>query len=140
MGNALRLGQVVINAVTNAIKYTPEGGDISLVAERDCQNAVVRVRDSGVGIPHEMLERVFEPFVRADTSEARSRPAGLGIGLALAKRIVQLHAGTIEARSAGSGLGTELVMRLPLADRRGPVTPGAPLCTWHRASGDRTRT
>ncbi|MGH7312493.1 MAG: hybrid sensor histidine kinase/response regulator, partial [Candidatus Rokuibacteriota bacterium] len=119
----IRLEQVVINVLANATKYTPAGGEISLALERSGTMAIIRVRDSGEGIPPEMLDRVFDPFVRAGAAGVRSRPGGLGIGLALSKRLVALHGGTIEARSAGPGHGSEFIVRLPLAT--GPEEPRA---------------
>ena len=109
-----RLAQVVANLVTNAVKYTPPGGRITVTAERELQDAVLRVRDSGVGIPTDMLERIFELFTQVDPTLARSQ-GGLGIGLTLVKSLVEMHRGTVEARSAGLGQGSELTVRLPLA-------------------------
>jgi PAS domain S-box-containing protein len=110
----VRIAQVLANLLNNAAKYTPAGGDIRLTVRRDGDAAVISVRDSGVGIPHHMLERVFDMFTQVDATSAHG---GLGIGLTLARRLVQLHGGTIEARSAGAGEGSEFVVRLPLAVR-----------------------
>ena len=109
----VRLTQVFLNLLNNAAKYTPRGGRISLTAERQGGEIVVAVRDSGIGIPAEMLPRIFEPFTQVDHSLERSS-GGLGIGLTLARRLVELHGGTIEARSEGTGRGSELVVRLPV--------------------------
>jgi len=108
----VRLEQVVINLLTNAAKYTPSGGAISVALDRRAETVMITVRDSGEGIPPEMLDRVFDPFVQVSEAGARLRPGGLGIGLALAKRLVELHGGTIEARSAGRGQGSEFIVRL----------------------------
>ncbi len=110
----VRLAQVVANLLNNAAKYTDPGGRIWLTAERDGIEAVLRVRDSGIGIPAEMLPRIFEMFAQADRSLGRAQ-GGLGIGLTLARSLVQMHGGTIHADSDGPGQGSELVVRLPLA-------------------------
>jgi len=109
----VRLTQVFLNLLNNAAKYTPRGGRISLTAERQGGEIAVAVRDSGIGIPAEMLPRIFEPFTQVDHSLERSS-GGLGIGLTLARRLVELHGGTIEARSEGAGRGSELIVRLPV--------------------------
>ena len=121
-GDPVRLEQVVINLLANATKYTPVDGAIAVTLERSEDFAIVMVRDSGEGIPSELLERVFDPFVQASVPGVHRRPGGLGIGLALAKRLVRLHGGTIEARSAGRGHGSEFIVRLPLA--LGPAEAG----------------
>ncbi len=110
----VRLAQVIANLLNNAAKYTDPGGEISLVAQREGREAVVRVRDNGIGIAPEMMPRLFEMFAQAEDSLGRSR-GGLGIGLALARTLVEMHGGRIEACSAGRGTGTEFVVRLPLA-------------------------
>ncbi|HEX5045673.1 MAG TPA: CHASE3 domain-containing protein [Gammaproteobacteria bacterium] len=110
----LRIAQVLGNLLTNAAKYTEPGGNIRLVARRDGAEVVVRVADNGVGLTTESLARIFEMFVQIAPPLERTE-GGLGIGLALAKGLVQLHGGSIEAQSAGVGQGTELTVRLPLA-------------------------
>jgi signal transduction histidine kinase/ActR/RegA family two-component response regulator len=122
-GDPVRLEQVVINLLTNATKHTPTGGAIAVLLERSGDDAVITVRDSGEGIPAELLDRVFDPFVQASEGSAWPRPEGLGIGLALARRLVEFHGGTLVARSAGRGNGAEFVARLPLAaaQERAPV-------------------
>jgi signal transduction histidine kinase len=116
MADPIRLEQVVINLLANATKYTPVGGKIALALERSGGMGVISVRDSGEGISPDLLDRVFDPFVRAGATGFRPRPRGLGIGLALSRRLVGLHGGTIEARSAGLGQGSEFIVRLPLAE------------------------
>jgi signal transduction histidine kinase/DNA-binding response OmpR family regulator len=112
-GDAVRLAQVVANLLHNAAKYTPDGGLIRLSAGREGDAAVLRVRDTGMGIPAEMLGSVFELFTQVDHSLDRSQ-GGLGIGLTLVRQLVELHAGKVEAHSDGPGRGSEFVVRLPL--------------------------
>jgi signal transduction histidine kinase/ActR/RegA family two-component response regulator len=108
-----RLAQVFLNLLNNAAKYTERGGRIWLAAEREGEHVVVRVRDSGMGIAADMLPRVFEMFMQAHRSLDQSQ-GGLGIGLTLVKRLVQMHGGVIEARSEGPGKGSEFIVRLPV--------------------------
>jgi CheY-like chemotaxis protein len=108
----VRLAQVFTNLLDNAAKYTAHGGAIWLAAERSGDEAVVTVRDSGAGIPAEMLPRVFDLFAQVDSAPGRAE-GGLGIGLALAKSLLQLHGGTVEAESDGLGRGSTFVVRLP---------------------------
>jgi PAS domain S-box-containing protein len=110
----LRLAQVFANLLNNAAKYTQEGGRIRLIAERQGSDVIVSVKDSGIGIAAEMLARIFEMFSQAKPALVRSQ-GGLGIGLSLAKGLVELHAGSIEAHSVGPGRGSEFVVRLPVA-------------------------
>jgi PAS domain S-box-containing protein len=125
-----RLAQVFANLLNNAAKFTEEGGSVGLTAERQGAAVVVRVRDTGIGMTPEMLARAFDLFAQADRSLDRTQ-GGLGIGLTLARRLVQMHDGSIEAFSDGPGKGTELVVRLPIlqgvppADRapRGEAAP-----------------
>lgn len=109
----LRLMQVVANLLTNAAKYTERGGQIWLAARREGDEAVISVRDTGLGIPHEMLGHVFDMFSQVDRTLNRSQ-GGLGIGLTLAKSFVQMHGGSIEAHSDGPGQGSEFVVRIPV--------------------------
>ncbi|WP_437498463.1 ATP-binding response regulator [Sorangium sp. So ce1099] len=112
MGDATRLEQVFCNLLNNAAKYTPPGGHIWLSARGDDGEVVVSVRDTGVGIPPELLPNVFEVFVQGDQSLHRAR-GGIGVGLALVKRLVELHGGSCSCASAGTGMGAEFVVRLP---------------------------
>lgn len=113
-----RLAQVLLNVLNNAAKYTPAGGNIALTVEQAADDAkrkiAIRIRDNGVGIPPEMLDQVFEMFTQVDRSLERSQ-GGLGIGLMLVRRLVELHGGTVEARSEGPGQGSEFVITLPCA-------------------------
>ena len=109
-----RLVQVISNLLNNAARYTPAGGRIELALAREDSNAVIRVRDTGIGIAANMLNRIFDMFERGE--RGKDLPAGgLGIGLSLAKRLAELHGGTIEARSPGHDQGSEFIVRLPLA-------------------------
>jgi PAS domain S-box-containing protein len=123
-----RLTQILTNILHNANKYTPDGGRITVQLRREGHEALVSIRDTGIGIPPGMLDRIFELFAQVDRSHERSR-GGLGIGLTLAKRLVNLQKGSIAAYSAGEGQGSEFVVRLPLqGDAAGPVPapPSAP--------------
>jgi PAS domain S-box-containing protein len=114
LADAVRLAQVVANLLNNAAKYTPEGGRIALAARGEGESAVITVRDNGAGIPADMLERVFDTFAQVDMNLRRAQ-GGLGIGLSLSKRLVELHGGSIEARSEGAGRGSEFTVRVPRA-------------------------
>jgi PAS domain S-box-containing protein len=114
MADLTRLSQVILNLLNNAAKYMGRAGRIWLTAERQDDHALIRVKDTGIGIPAEMLPRIFDMFTQVDGSLERSE-GGLGIGLTLAKRLVQMHGGTIEAHSEGPGTGSEFVVRLPVA-------------------------
>jgi signal transduction histidine kinase len=111
-GDFVRLGQVVTNLVNNAAKYTPEGGHIEVQATADRGQALIVVRDTGVGIEPQLLPRIFELFVQGQRSLDRSE-GGMGIGLALARQLVELHQGRIEACSDGSGKGAVFTVSLP---------------------------
>ena len=108
-----RLAQVVGNLLNNANKYTENGGRIGLTVEREGEQAVIRVRDNGIGIAAGELARIFEMFAQVDTSLKRSA-GGLGIGLTLVKNLVEMHDGTVAVHSAGVGQGSEFVVRLPI--------------------------
>jgi len=111
-----RLVQVMVNLLNNAAKYTDEGGTIWLSVQRRGNEAVVKVRDTGVGISPEMLAQVFELFTQVEEARGRSQ-GGLGVGLALVRGLVELHGGTVEAHSEGSGKGSEFVVRLPITPK-----------------------
>jgi signal transduction histidine kinase len=123
-----RLLQVIANLLNNAAKYTEPGGEVSLAAEAAGQEVAIRVRDTGMGIPADMVAHVFDLFAQVHGSEKYSQ-GGLGIGLTLARRLVEQHGGTIVCHSAGPGQGSEFVIRLPIvsatASRPGePSEPG----------------
>ena len=109
----IRLGQVFLNLLNNSAKYTKQGGHIWLTADREGSDAVISVRDNGIGISGDMLPRIFEMFTQVDRSLEQAQ-GGLGIGLTLVRRLVDLHDGTIEARSEGLDQGSEFVVRLPI--------------------------
>jgi signal transduction histidine kinase len=121
----IRLAQVVGNLLSNACKFTEKGGRIQLTVEQVGKQAVIRVQDTGIGIAAEQLLRIFEMFTQVDTSLGRSRN-GLGIGLTLAKQLVELHGGTVQARSAGVGQGSEFVVLLPVLSTPLPPLPREP--------------
>jgi two-component system CheB/CheR fusion protein len=111
-GDASRLTQALANLVQNAAKYTEPGGKIWVTAELSNETAVIRVRDNGRGIPEEMLSAIFNLFTQVDAPLERALE-GLGIGLTLVKRIVEMHAGSISVRSEGLECGSEFIVRLP---------------------------
>jgi len=113
--DSARLTQVVVNLLTNAAKYTDPGGRIWLTLEQNEGQAVLRVRDNGIGISQEMLPRVFDLFSQAQRASGRAQ-GGLGIGLSLVRRLVEMHGGTVQVFSQGPGQGSELVVRLPVID------------------------
>ncbi|MFN3649439.1 MAG: PAS domain S-box protein [Armatimonadota bacterium] len=132
-GDPTRLEQVVVNLLTNAAKFTPPEGRVELRLRHEGECAVLRVRDTGKGIPAEMLPQIFELFTQVNPTIDRAE-GGLGLGLTLVRNLVRMHGGTVEARSEGRGRGSEFVVRLPLlppgyegvpAPAAG-VAPGAP--------------
>ena len=126
--DATRLPQAVANLLNNAAKYTPRGGRIWLTGERHEETVVVTVRDTGAGIPSEMLSSIFDMFTKGEPSLVPSL-GGLGVGLTLVKRLVELHGGTVTAQSDGLGQGSTFVIRLPAiaapGDARSPVGDGS---------------
>jgi two-component system, sensor histidine kinase len=114
-GDPVRLAQVLANLLNNSAKYTAPGGQIWLDVEPEGAEVVLKVRDTGIGIPAEMLQRVFEPFTQVERSTGRNT-GGLGIGLTLVKQLVEMHGGSVCARSDGPGKGSEFVVRLPLRE------------------------
>ena len=133
-GDAVRLTQVFSNLLNNAAKYTPRGGDINVTAALDDGQAVVSVRDDGLGIAPEMLDEIFDMFVQV-SGTAKTAQGGLGIGLTLVRSLVELHGGSVAARSEGPGRGSSFEVHLPLADAAllpvraapdGAAQPGGP--------------
>ncbi len=114
-GDSTRLAQAVSNLLNNAAKFTDSGGSIILSVEHDEQQALIRVKDSGIGISAEQLPLIFEMFTQLDNSLQRTQ-SGLGIGLSVVKSLVEMHDGTIEAHSPGIGQGCEFIMRLPVCE------------------------
>jgi len=122
-GDATRLAQILSNLLNNAAKYTNRGGRVSLKATVEDRTLVMVVADTGIGIAADMLDTVFEMFVQVDSTLERSN-AGLGVGLSLARKLVELHGGSIEAHSAGVGHGSQFVVRLPIVvDPELPAKP-----------------
>jgi PAS domain S-box-containing protein len=133
-GDPTRLAQVVGNLLSNACKFTEPGGCVRVTVERDGEEAVIRVRDDGIGIAADQIARIFDMFAQVDSSLQRAQ-SGLGIGLTLVQSLVELHGGTVHAHSGGIGQGSEFVVRLPgLPDaerplRSPPTTTEAPADT-----------
>jgi signal transduction histidine kinase/CheY-like chemotaxis protein len=122
-GDATRLAQILSNLLNNAAKYTNRGGRVSLKATVEDRTLIVVVADTGIGIAPDMLNTVFEMFVQVDSTLERST-AGLGVGLSLARKLVELHGGSIEAHSAGLGHGSQFMVRLPIVvDPELPAKP-----------------
>jgi CheY-like chemotaxis protein len=128
-GDKVRLAQIVSNLLINAAKYTPQQGRIELDVRREGSNAVIAVRDNGIGIPPEMQTRIFDLFAQVDNSATRTC-GGLGIGLTIVRTLVELHGGTISAASQGSDKGSQFTVRLPLAGRL-PVASQPPVSADH---------
>jgi len=121
-GDPVRLTQVFANLLNNAAKYTNHGGRITVLTRQENGEAVITVRDNGIGIAPALLSQVFDMFMQVDRSTRRSQ-GGLGIGLTLVRSLVGMHGGTVEAKSDGSGLGSEFTVRLPLLVNA-PVSSG----------------
>lgn len=136
----VRLAQVVANLLQNAAKFTPKSGEITLLTLIADKDALIKVSDSGEGIQPELLPHVFDMFVQGDHLPAR-RHGGMGLGLTLARRIVELHGGTIEAKSEGEGKGSEFLVRLPRLEKleEARVRPGAAVREGARAAATARR-
>jgi signal transduction histidine kinase len=113
-GDSTRLTQIITNLLNNAARYTPDGGRIRISLGREGNDIVLKVTDNGIGIPKDMLTRVFDLFTRLDAART-TYTKGMGIGLAYVRRLVEFHGGTVRAFSDGDGLGAEFVVRLPQA-------------------------
>ncbi|HEV8578426.1 MAG TPA: ATP-binding protein [Thermoanaerobaculia bacterium] len=122
-GDLTRLSQVVLNLLNNAAKYTPEGGTIRVLVEKDGAEVLIRVTDTGIGISADLLPQIFDLFIQGNRSLDRTE-GGLGIGLTLVRRLVELHGGSVAAHSAGPGRGSEFVVRLPVLQE--PPAEGLP--------------
>jgi PAS domain S-box-containing protein len=125
-GDTVRLTQIVANLLNNAAKYTEPGGRIELSVQREGDTVLLSVRDNGIGFASGALARIFEPFTQILPESERAQ-GGLGIGLTLVKRLVELHGGTVEARSDGPSLGTEIAVRLPVLERDASTLAPLPL-------------
>ena len=119
-GDPTRLTQVIVNLLTNAAKYTEPGGRIEIAVRREGSCVLISVRDTGMGIPQEQLANIFDPFMQLDSSLERAH-GGLGLGLTLVRRLVELHGGTITAASAGPKKGSEFVVHLPFSEQAAPA-------------------
>jgi len=124
LGDASRLRQIIWNLLTNAIKFTPEGGHVRLTVEESATSVSLTVEDSGIGIPADFVAHVFEPFRQADSSATRSY-GGLGLGLSIVRHLTELHGGRVTAASAGQGQGATFRVELPLLKEQ-PVNGGRP--------------
>jgi len=113
--DSARLSQVLGNLINNACKFTPAGGSVNIAAERVNGDVMVRVIDTGIGIPPEQLANIFDMFAQASTAHG-DNASGLGIGLALAKQLTEMHGGSIEAKSGGDNVGSEFIIRLPVLE------------------------
>jgi signal transduction histidine kinase len=112
LGDRQRLRQIFDNLLSNALKFTPSGGRIIVTVENEEAQAIVRVRDTGRGISHDLLPHIFDRYKQAD---AAAEQAGLGLGLTIVAELIRLHGGTIDARSEGEGRGATFTVRLPAA-------------------------
>ena len=130
-----RVEQILLNLLTNAAKYTPPGGEILLSIDRGPVEAVIRVKDNGIGIRPEMLAHIFDLFQQADRVPGRVSE-GLGIGLSLVRRLVEMHGGTVTASSAGPNQGSEFIVRLPaLPKSAASIGASPPAAKENRAAG-----
>ena len=111
--DAVRLAQVLSNLVDNAVKYTPDAGHINVAVTADTGEALIVVQDDGAGIPCERVESIFEPFVQLSESRSAAR-GGMGLGLSLVRRLIELHGGTVDVTSSGLGCGSRFAVHLPL--------------------------
>jgi two-component system, sensor histidine kinase len=132
-GDSTRVEQIVTNLLTNAVKYTPPGGSIRVVAVAEADRVVIRVSDTGIGIDPGLLPHIFERFIQADTGPAR-RHGGLGLGLTLVKHFVEVHGGHVMAESEGAGRGSVFTVSLPAAPAKvlSPAPPAPPASTRRR--------
>jgi PAS domain S-box-containing protein len=137
-GDLVRLTQVLTNLLTNAAKFSQGAGAIRLSVERDCSCVSIRIADSGIGITKDELSRVFDRFYQSQRRGARFL-GGLGIGLSLVRRLVELHGGTVEAQSEGPGRGSEFVVRLPITAAPAADSRGSTHATLKHATGVRKR-
>jgi signal transduction histidine kinase/ActR/RegA family two-component response regulator len=125
LADSTRISQVLTNLLDNAAKYTPQGGLIEVTAGREGDDVLIRVSDNGMGIPKDMVPNVFDMFTQIDRRLERAQ-RGLGIGLSLAKKLVEMHDGSIDGESAGPGTGSTFTIRLPLAQSDAPISVPTP--------------
>ncbi|MFP2934607.1 ATP-binding protein, partial [Pyxidicoccus sp. 3LG] len=136
--DAPRLDQVLTNLVSNAVRYSPQGGTVRMTLEEEAEHIVVHVKDEGIGIPPESLGKLFRPFSRASNAQARHY-GGLGLGLFICREIVERHGGTIWAESPGPQCGSSFHVRLPRHAARPRQRPSRPPCRRRRTRRPRTR-
>jgi PAS domain S-box-containing protein len=134
-GDANRLQQILWNLLTNAIKFTPRGGNVEVGVRRDGDQIAITVRDSGIGIAPGFLDHVFERFRQADSTTTRQH-GGLGLGLAIVKHLVEQHGGTIAVTSQGAGQGASFTLRLPAHDSAAVSAPSDVMAAAHGAAHD----
>ena len=127
-GDVARLTQIVVNVFSNACKYTPPGGHIKVYAQRDAAQVQLVIEDNGIGLSEQALPEIFTMFSQVESALERSR-GGLGVGLALVKRLLELHGGSIEASSPGPGLGSRFTIRLPACTKGAAAAPPPPPAT-----------
>jgi signal transduction histidine kinase len=127
-GDVARLTQIVVNVFSNACKYTPPGGHIKVYAQRDADQVELVIEDNGIGLSEQALPGIFAMFSQVESALERSR-GGLGVGLALVKRLLELHGGAIEASSPGPGMGSRFTIRLPACTEGAAAAPPPPLAT-----------
>jgi CheY-like chemotaxis protein len=138
LGDATRLQQIVVNLLNNAVKYTDPGGRIEVLAEREGEHACIHVRDTGIGIDPAKAAAIFEPFVQLDRTHSRASE-GLGIGLTLVQRLVELHGGKVSVESAGPGQGSRFSVSIPLISARPPADSATSRPTLERATNGAAR-
>lgn len=122
LGDPVRLQQIICNLLTNAVKFTPPGGRVDVVVDRQGRDACIRVSDTGIGIDRTFLPHVFDRFRQADRATRRTT-GGLGLGLAIVRQLTELHGGSVSAESDGPGRGATFLVRLPLVSSPGTIPP-----------------
>jgi PAS domain S-box-containing protein len=137
LGDPLRLGQIVGNVIANAVKFTSTGGHVRASLARDADAVVITIVDTGIGIEPALLAHIFDRFRQADSTITR-RHGGLGLGLAIARHLAELHGGNVKAESAGAGRGSTFTIRLPLASAGGRLGQGEPVAAAMAGSGGGT--
>ncbi|HWP61033.1 MAG TPA: ATP-binding protein [Candidatus Paceibacterota bacterium] len=135
----IRIAQIFGNLLKNAVKYTDPGGEVTISMTLEPSSARISVRDTGVGIPRDMLEKIFDPFQQIDTQRAHRGGSGLGIGLWLTKMLVEMHSGTVRAISEGAGKGSEFILMLPLSNKQRIIEETPPVAPQKQAKATQPR-